>query len=270
MPRERNTLLLDSGRSRNLIILGLHLEVALRMVADRADVGSLAADDDVAAVGALPDHAAVLGEDLAVLDVPEQLAVALLVMLLDFGDHFELAGDLVEALGTRLARHPGVHVRPFEVLAGGGVGQVGGRVGHLSAMEVLVPALGVLLLVLGRLLEEGGYLDETVLAGLGGEIAVFVAGLGLTGEGFLKVLLGFRAGQGTTALEWGGGETRGGGRGSVGGCGALIDPFELVGGHPAARASLRRCRAFVDIATDSTSEFAHGIKCLIRGFGPAR
>ena len=40
------------------IVLRLDLEVALRMVAGGANLGRLLADDDVAAVGALPDDVA--------------------------------------------------------------------------------------------------------------------------------------------------------------------------------------------------------------------
>ena len=43
-----------------LIVLGLHLEVSLGMVADGANLGGVLANDDVAAVGALPDDVAIL------------------------------------------------------------------------------------------------------------------------------------------------------------------------------------------------------------------
>ena len=52
-----------------MIVLCLYLEVGLRMVADGADVWGFTSDDDVAAVGALPDGFTVLGEHLLILNV---------------------------------------------------------------------------------------------------------------------------------------------------------------------------------------------------------
>ena len=60
----------------------------------------LLADDDVAAVGALPNHVAVPGEDQALLQVLHQLEVALLVLLLNFGHALEQIGDVVKALSA--------------------------------------------------------------------------------------------------------------------------------------------------------------------------
>ena len=53
----------------NLPVLGLDFEVGLRMLADRAALGGLVEFEDRAAVAALPEQLAVLGEDGAVLDV---------------------------------------------------------------------------------------------------------------------------------------------------------------------------------------------------------
>jgi hypothetical protein len=44
----------------DLVILCLHLEVGLGVIANGADLGSLLANDDVTAVRALPDDVAVL------------------------------------------------------------------------------------------------------------------------------------------------------------------------------------------------------------------
>ena len=68
------------------------------MVADGALLGSLLADDDMATVGALPDDVAIFREDALAPDVVEQLAIALLVLLLNLGHTLELLGNLVEAL----------------------------------------------------------------------------------------------------------------------------------------------------------------------------
>ena len=52
-----------------LVVLGLDLEVALRVVAGGADLWCLLADDDMSAVGALPDDIAFAREDHGILDV---------------------------------------------------------------------------------------------------------------------------------------------------------------------------------------------------------
>ena len=63
--------------------------------------------------------------------------------------------------------------------------------GHGAAVQVLEPNLGVLLLVGGRLLEEGGYLHKSVLLRLRCIVSVFVAGHRLAGERLLQVAFGF-------------------------------------------------------------------------------
>ena len=72
-----------------------------------------------------------------------------------------------------------------------GILQVLNCPGHSAAMQVLVPDLGVFLLVCRRLLKNVGYLDISVLLGLGGEVGVLIPGLGFPGKSFEKVLLGF-------------------------------------------------------------------------------
>ena len=73
-----------------LKVFRLNLEVALRMVAGGTDLGSLLADDDMAAVAALPDHITLAREHHSILDVLQQLAIAFLVMLLDSAHEFKL------------------------------------------------------------------------------------------------------------------------------------------------------------------------------------
>ena len=95
------------------------------MVADRANLGSLLANDNMAAVGALPDDIAVLREDTLVLDVVQQLAIALLMSLLDGSNALELLGNLDESLLTGLTSHAGIHICPFEVLTTSGSLEIG-------------------------------------------------------------------------------------------------------------------------------------------------
>ena len=164
------------------------------MGADGADLGRLRADHDVPAVAALPDLDLALGEDRLRLHVFQQRAVALLVVLLDGGHTAELRGQLREALGLGGDGEALVHVGPLVVLAVSGGGEVFG--GAADPVQLLEPELGVLLLVLGGLEEERRDLLEALLLGLGGEIGVFVPGLGLAREGGLQVLLGLGSGVG--------------------------------------------------------------------------
>ena len=86
------------------------------MVADGALLGSLLADDDMSAVGALPDYVVVFREHAFLINIVEQLTIALLMLLLNLGYSLELLGNLVEALLTGLLSHTGIHVCPLEVL----------------------------------------------------------------------------------------------------------------------------------------------------------
>ena len=161
------------------------------MVADGADVGSGSADHDVAAVAAFPYLDFALGEDSGGLDILEQCAVALLVVLLDGSDQAEFLGQLGETFCVGGLCEFGVHVGPFVVLASGGGGQVLG--GGANAVQLLEPMLGVLFLVLGGLEEEGGNLLEALLLRYRSEIGVFVACLRLAGKCGLQVFLGLCA-----------------------------------------------------------------------------
>ena len=91
------------------------------MVANRADLRGFFANNDVAAVGALPDAVAVAGENETFLDVVEELAVTLFVFLLDGSHHLELPGDFGKALLAGFFSHAGVHVCPLEVFAISGI-----------------------------------------------------------------------------------------------------------------------------------------------------
>ena len=59
------------------------------MVAGGTNLRCLLADNDMPAVAALPDHITLAREYHSILDVLQQLAIALLVMLLDGTHEFE-------------------------------------------------------------------------------------------------------------------------------------------------------------------------------------
>ena len=72
----------------------MYLEIALRMIAGRADGGCLCSNDDVSAISALPYLDLALAEYLCGLDIAEQRAVALLVMTLYLSDEAEACRKL--------------------------------------------------------------------------------------------------------------------------------------------------------------------------------
>ena len=148
------------------IVLGLELEVSLRMVAHGAHLGSLFAHHDVAAVAALPDALVVAREHHFVLDVFEQLAVAFLVMALYLGYALKLNGNLFKALFAGLTGHAGIHVGPLEVFATSGGRKVLRRGFDATALEQFEPHFGVLLLVVGSLFKDGSNLLITILFSL--------------------------------------------------------------------------------------------------------
>ena len=94
------------------------------MSAYRADIRSLGADNDVSAVAALPDLDLALLEDLLGLNVLEQLAVALLMGLLDCSHAAELFGKDMEALCVSGLGETVIHVGPLVVLTLGSSLQV--------------------------------------------------------------------------------------------------------------------------------------------------
>ena len=68
------------------------------MRTNRADFRRFLTDDNMAAVGALPDHIAVSGKDQSLFHVLKQSEVAGLMLLLDLADHLKQGGDAGEAL----------------------------------------------------------------------------------------------------------------------------------------------------------------------------
>ena len=174
-----------------LVVLSLELEEALRMLADRTYLGSLRTNDNVSAVAANPDGIAVATEDESILDVFQQLAIALLVCLLDGSDSTELVGDLCEAFLLSFLSHVGVHVSPLVVLTLGSSLKVLACALDVATLEILEPQLSVLLLVLSSLLEDSSDLFVAILTCLGCEVSVFVTCLALTSKTlslFLSVL----------------------------------------------------------------------------------
>ena len=118
------------------------------------------------AVSALPDHITILREHLLVIDVLQELAVTLFMLLFDSGHTLEFLGDLVEALLASLLSHAGIHVGPLKVLTTGGIFKILHRVAHLTAVQQFIPHLGMFLLVGRCFFKDSGNLYIAVFLGL--------------------------------------------------------------------------------------------------------
>ena len=125
------------------------------MIADRADFRGFLADDDVTAVGALPDHVAFAGEDEAFLDVGKELAIAFFVFFFDLADHFEQGSDPREAFFTGGLGETVIHVGPFIVFAVSGSFQVGDGIGNFTTVQEFEPNLRVFFFISGGFFENG-------------------------------------------------------------------------------------------------------------------
>ena len=160
------------------------------MIADRADFRGFLADDDVTAVGALPDHVAFAGEDEAFLDVGKELAIAFFVFFFDLADHFEQGSDPREAFFLSGLGETVIHIGPFIVFAVSGSFQVfnGGR--NFTTMQKFEPNLRMFFFVARSFFKNGSDLVIAFLLGLGSEICVLVPGLRLTGKSGLQVGFG--------------------------------------------------------------------------------
>ena len=137
------------------------------MLADRADLRSLGSYYDMSAVTTLPDGNAALLKYLHSLDVAQQLAVALLVHLLNGSYATELFSQIMESFLVSLTGHAVIHIRPLGILALSGMEQVLGSIAQLA--QSLEPQLGVFLLVLSGVEEQCGDLLVAGLLGDGGE-----------------------------------------------------------------------------------------------------
>lgn len=172
----------------SLIVLCLDLEVTLVVEARGAAVGGFLAGEGVATLAALPGDGFGTVEGVLILHALEQTEVALLVLLLGHTDGAVHEGYILEALVLGDIGKGGVEVVPLLELADGGRAEVvhrgaylSGRVGgadlHHAAFEELEHALGMHHLLLGGLLEDGGYLFVAFALGLLGKIGVAHAGL---------------------------------------------------------------------------------------------
>ena len=122
-----------------LIVPCFNLEVALRVVANWANLRSLLANYDMAAVSALPDAIAITREDQLVLYVLQELAITLLMMLLNLSNHLKLGCNLLETFLASLFCHAWIHFSPLIVLTSGCSFQILLSILDSTALQLLEP-----------------------------------------------------------------------------------------------------------------------------------
>ena len=162
------------------------LEIALRMVAYRADGRGGLADDHMTAVAAFPNGVPIPGKHQAALHHSQQGAVPLLMELLDGTDHLEFLRDLLKSLFPGFPGHTRVHIGPFKVLSVRSGSQIIRSAGYRAAVQILEPDLGMFLLVRRSLLEDRRDGFITVLPGLGSKVGILIPRLALSGKSFLQ------------------------------------------------------------------------------------
>ena len=100
-----------------LVVFLADFKECLRMGTDRANRGCFLADDQVAAVAALPHDDTGLLEGGLGFHIVQQRAVTLLVALLDGSHAPHLLRQRMEAFLVGFLSHTLIHIRPLEVLA---------------------------------------------------------------------------------------------------------------------------------------------------------
>lgn len=123
-----------------LVVLGLNLKIALRVLAHGADLGGGKTDNEVAAVAAFPDSDFTAGEYFGIFNIGEQLAQGRLVMTFDGSCAAETFGEIMEAFGIGHERVQRVHIVPLSVLVSHGCLEVAGGLAYF--IQFFIPEFG--------------------------------------------------------------------------------------------------------------------------------
>ena len=152
----------------------------------------------MSAVPAFPDFYFTLREDLLCFHIFQKGAIALLMVLLDFGNQAELCSQFRESFFFRCFSEAFIHISPLVILSGCGSREVL-RCGADPA-KLLKPQFCVFLLIVRGFQEQCRNLFKSVLLRAGSKISIFVSCLALAGKGRKKVL--FRLGSGIRIALW--------------------------------------------------------------------
>lgn len=162
------------------------------MAAYGTNLGSLAAYMDMSALTAYPDAIVIAAEDYTLVKVGKELAITLLVSLLDSAYKFKLACYLLKALLARCPGHADIHFGMLEMFAGGCVGKIFGSRTYAAPVKIFKPYLSVDLFVFGRFGENRTYLLITVFLCLAGEKLIFICSHRFTSKGIAEIFLCLR------------------------------------------------------------------------------
>lgn len=161
------------------------------MQTHRAYTGSIFTDNHMATIAANPYRIAFAREHDAFFDVLQQSTIAFFMMTLYRSHGAETKRYFGEAFFFGFTSHSVVHIGPFVIFAGSSFTKIGHSIGNVAALKQLKPKFGVLLFVLSRFFENGGYLFISVLTSLRSKICIFITRLRFTGKSLLQVALRF-------------------------------------------------------------------------------
>ena len=155
------TVALSESVLRQLIIFRVHFEIALRMSAHGASLGSFYADYNMPAIAAFPHRDFVLRKHFSSVNIAEQRTETLLVKLFDRRNRAETFRKFVKAFLLGCRGKIFVHSRPFVVFALRGGFQVFFRIGKFA--QFFKPEFCVLLFIIRRFQKQGGDLFISLL-----------------------------------------------------------------------------------------------------------
>ena len=146
--------------TQKLEIILVEFEISLWMCANRANLRSLGAHNDVSAIAAFPNLHFASFENFSSLHIVEECTVALFVAFFDGRYAAELLCEFRKTFLLRSLCKSCVHIRPLIVLPFGCGSEIFRCI--TNTVQLLKPEFSVLLLVVGSLEEEGSNLLKSL------------------------------------------------------------------------------------------------------------
>jgi hypothetical protein len=167
---------------KGLIVFCFDLKIALGMFTNRAELRALLPNHDMTAIRALPDLVPFPGEDHAPLNIGEEFAIALFMLLLNGADQRKEGGDVGKTLFLCFLSKGSIHRGPLIVFPCGRVLEIAQGIRYGIPMQQLEPYFGVFLFLFSGFSKEGPYLIIALLLCLGCVIGICIPGLGFSGK----------------------------------------------------------------------------------------